>query len=156
MRRMTIRKRARMRYSDHVDELIALVRFLALTEAASRTPRGLARDLSLDRANVDAVLFGFPGIFRRSPNPVPTEEGPLPGFTLHCRYAQRDHEKRARAEDRAEVLPVLQAEYLRMMLQFISDQATAEQAGRQATGTLVVASLAALAATGGVIVQLFG
>jgi hypothetical protein len=137
------------RYSDHLDTLLALITYLALTQWRSRTPNALAMELFLPEDQITSVLNGFPGIFRKNPELHPTAVGGQPSYTLYGRYARR----RPRDMDSA-VLPLpkaaddliassapdpaqdgtgeeLDADSLRMLLDFVSDRARAEQESTQ-------------------------
>ncbi len=105
------------RYSKHLDVLIALVTYLALTSKKSRTAPGLASSLALEENDVRATFEAFPAIFRRSKNPSQDGE---PFFTLHARYALRDVD----AEDGP--LPDVRPELLKVLLDFVSQRAAAE------------------------------
>jgi hypothetical protein len=130
---------SRPRYSDHLDVLVALTTYLALTPWASRTVPGLARDLSLPPEDVRAAVEGFPGVFRRSRNLSAEGE---PYFTLHARYALR----KADTANEAQVLVELRSDLLSTVLAFIAQQAshesTFEQFSRQQRHTLHVTWLA--------------
>jgi hypothetical protein len=138
------------RYSDHLDMLLALISYLALTQWRSRSPNALAADLFLPEEQIFSVLDGFPGIFRKNPELHPTAVGGQPSYTLHARYARR----RPREIDSAAApaLPTaaneliassapdpaqdgtgeeLDADFLRMLLDFVSDQARAERESTQ-------------------------
>ena len=56
----------KLKYSDHIDVLVALVTHLAATSYKSRTPGGLATSLGLDPTKVKSALKGFRGLFRES------------------------------------------------------------------------------------------
>ena len=137
----------RPRYVDHLDTLIALATYLALTPKTSRTCRGLAIDLSLPEDEVRSALTGFPGVFRKSRN-LSSEGEPF--YTLHARYALRIADADAEAQDLAE----LRSDLLSALLQFASQQAAQESATdqfqRQLThslrGTWVAAGAAVVAA----------
>ena len=73
-------------YPKHLDTLIALVTYLALSVRKSRTAPGMATALSLDEDEVRTTLTTFTGISRRSTSA--SEKGEL-YFTLHARYALR-------------------------------------------------------------------
>jgi hypothetical protein len=142
------------RYSESLDILTALVTYLALTNRKSRTAPGLATDLSLPQAGVEAACAQFPGIFRRSARLSP--DG-LPYYTLHARYAMRT------ASDDESDLPELHGDLLRVVLEFLVARAQAEQAEahfalslksteRNARVAAMAALLSAVAAIAAVIV----
>lgn len=49
------------RYTHHLDVLMALITYLALTHQQSRTPPSLAGDLALEADDVAATFAAFPG-----------------------------------------------------------------------------------------------
>ena len=133
------------RYSDDLDMLLALITYLALTQWRSRSPNALATELCLPEDQVTSVLDGYPGLFRKNPELHPTSGGGQASYTLHARYARR----RPREMDSA-VPPLpkatnelvassapdpaqdgtgeeLDADSLRMLLDFVSDRGRAEQ-----------------------------
>jgi hypothetical protein len=136
-------------YSRHLDNLLALITYLALTRWRSRSPNGLSRDLGLDETAITTTLNGFPGLFRKSRSMYPTDAGPQSSYTLHARYAQR----RPRAADQStNVFPAttenlaslsdpestqdgtgeeLNADMLRALLDFVTEQARAERESYQ-------------------------
>lgn len=136
------------RYSDHLDLLLALITYLALTQWRSRSPNALATELCLPEEQIVSVLDGFPGLFRKNPELHPTAVGGQPSYTLHARYARR----RPREMDSA-VPPLpkaanelvassapdpaqdgtgeeLDADSLQMLLDFVSDRAQHGRHGR--------------------------
>ena len=136
------------RYYTHLDILLALITYMALTRWRSRSPNGLARDLGLDEAKIVTGLDSFPGLFRKSTELHPTAAGPQPSYTLHARYARR----RPMGVDPVSEVPAgsknlaalsdaeftqdgtgeeLDADTLRALLDFVSAQARAERESRQ-------------------------
>lgn len=126
--------------------LLALITYFGLAGWRSRSPNGLARDLGLDEHLITAALNGFPGLFRKG-SMYETAVGLQHSYTLHARYAQR----RPRSEPRGELQKgfdgrepslsdptgtqdgrgeELNAETLRALLDFVSDQARAERESR--------------------------
>ncbi|MFJ7969070.1 hypothetical protein [Streptomyces sp. NPDC096324] len=79
----------RSRYDEHLDLLIALITYMALTRWRSRSPNGLASDLGLLESDVKRTLDEFPGLFRKSANFYATALGPQNSYTLHARFARR-------------------------------------------------------------------
>jgi hypothetical protein len=142
----------RIQYSDHLDVLLALIAYFALAKWRSRSPNGLARDLGLAEERIQAALTGFPGLFRVGREPQPTAVGDQSTYTLHARYARRRHQlqepgpgavtENQDADERSRSLsdPVpqqdgageeLDADMLRALLDFVSQEARAEREGRQ-------------------------
>lgn len=140
------------RYSDHMETLIALTTYLALTPSKSRTAKNVAMDLSLPEDEVRATLDGFPGTFRRSVNRSDAGEH---FYTLHARYAMRAHDDAQDASAQAE----LRGEMLTTLLQFISHRAAQEgsmyqftrQSAQARVGMWIAASAAMIAAVTSVI-----
>lgn len=128
-----------LRYAEHLDHLIALTTYLALTPEVSRTPQGLARDLSLREDVARASLEGFPSIFRKSRRTSPEGER---YYTLHARYALRTGGPQANQAE-------LRSDLLSTVLLFISRQAEQELASahseRQQRQALVASIVAAVA-----------
>jgi hypothetical protein len=137
----------KLRYSDHLDILIALATYLALTPRMSRTSPGLAEGLSLPEVDVRNTLNGFPGVFRRSRNQSTDGES---YYTLHARYALRQTDAEADLQTVAE----LRSELLSTLLQFVSHQAAQEssvdqfqrQLAHSLRATWIAAGAAVLAA----------
>jgi hypothetical protein len=137
------------RYSDHLDMLLALISYLALTQWRSRSPNALAAELFLPEERIVSVPDGFPGLFRKNPGLHPTAVGGQPSYTLHARYARRRPREinsavpglpKAASELVASSAPdpaqdgtgeELDADFLRMLLDFVSDQARAERESTQ-------------------------
>ena len=131
-------------YSNHLDNLLALITYLALARWRSRSPNGLSRDLGIDESAITATLDGFPGLFRKSQEVFTTAAGPQNSYTLHARYAQR----RPRGFDPVAKVPAgtknlaalpdpessqdghgeeLNADTLRTLLDFVIERARAER-----------------------------
>ncbi len=81
---------AKLKYSDHLDMLVALVTHLSATRFKSRTPNRLANSLGLDQGEVTRVLTGFRGLFRES-RTTDSKTGEK-FYTLHLRYALRSQD----------------------------------------------------------------
>jgi hypothetical protein len=145
---------AKPRYSDHLDVLVALATYLALTPKTSRTIPWLAKDLSLPEAAVRTALEGFPGIFRRSRRPSSVGEH---FYTLHARFALRSTD----ADSETQALVELRSDLLSTVLQFVTQQAAQESSFEQfkhqqlqtlratwvAAGAAIVAAIMAAVAT---------
>lgn len=131
------------RYTDHLDVLLALVTYLALTSKRSRTPGNLARDLALPPDAVASSFENFPGLFRKSQNVSGEGEH---FYTLHARFALRGTEEDVPG-------PAMGTDLLRSLLDFISQRSQDEAAGTLADRTLrhanrntVIAAVAAVIA----------
>jgi hypothetical protein len=116
------------RYADHIDTLTALITYLALTDRKSRPSGPLADALSLPRENVLEVLDGFPSIFRKS-NRVDSTGNHF--YTIHARFALRPYD--GGDEDD---LPQVRADILKVLLEFVTENARAERAQRDLTSQL--------------------
>jgi len=108
-------------YSHHLDTIVALVSYLAITNAKSRTPSRLATDLSLDEKEVQFVLDNFKSLFRKSKKPSPQNTQYF--YTLHTRYAFRSQ---ATDDDDDVIREPLPPDYLSKILDFISNAAFIE------------------------------
>ncbi|MET8860724.1 hypothetical protein [Streptomyces sp. NPDC004579] len=161
----------RSRYDEHLDLLIALITYMALTRWRSRSPNGLASDLGLPESDVKRTLDEFPGLFRKSANIYVTAVGGQNSYTLHARFARR----RPRGVDPAGQQPPntqnlallsdpeptqdgsgeeLDADTLRALLDFVTGRADAERTAHLHSASqryvllgAVVASLVSLTAT---------
>lgn len=102
----TLRVTQDRRYSVHLDVLMALITYLALTGWRSRSPRGLSRDLRFDEGAILSALDGFSGLFRKSKDLYPTDIGPQHAYTLHARYARRRLRNPGHTTSRTACLPV--------------------------------------------------
>jgi len=111
-----------MRYSDHVDYLIASVIYLGTQPSWwARRAVHLAAELSLDEAQLLTVFDGFPGIFRKSGW---TDEDQRHFYSLQARYAQRtDYSAHEREID----IPPLQSDRIRLIYDFIVKSADDER-----------------------------
>jgi hypothetical protein len=71
-----------IRYSDHLDTLIALTTYLALVKERSRSPFGLTRDLGLEESEVTryARCRSQPPANGESEELAPEQLQSLPGF----------------------------------------------------------------------------
>lgn len=114
-----------MKYSDHIDYLIASVFYLATQRGWwARTPKMMAEELSLDEAKLKAVFDGFPGLFRKSPRPARYSETGQHYYSLQARYAQRDHyEEQEETTD----IPPLDTDKIRLLYDFILKSADDER-----------------------------
>ncbi len=143
------------RYSNHLETLIALVTNLAMTRHRSRTPRALAKYLSLDYGQVLYVLTSFKGLFRES---IAVTDNGEHYYTLQLRYARRWLEDEAPEDDNSALEEPLEADYLSTLLNFISGMIANEQASaRQYSenrAALIGAWVAAIAAIVAAIVIL--
>ena len=160
---------ASRQYDDHLDMLIALITYLGLTRWRSRSPNGLARDLSLDETAVTRTLTAFPGLFRRSPDTRPTDAGPQHSYTLHARYALRRQQIEL-ASTGPDTPPTslsdptdaqegtgeeLNAETLSALLDYVANQARAEREhSRHALGQWIAVLSAFVAAMAAVVAAL--
>ena len=112
----------KLKYSDHMDVLMALTSHLALTRKKSRTPSYLAKDLGVTKSEVETVLDGFSGIFRRSKNK--TKEGNEHFYTLHYRFALRSQ---ATDDDDKDIGQPLSDSQLSSLVNFITMMQNSER-----------------------------
>ncbi len=78
-----------MKYSEHLDVLLALISHLGLVDKKSRTPPVLAKYLGFPEEEIRNTLSTFHGIFRKAPKPSKSGQ---PFYTLQIRYALREKE----------------------------------------------------------------
>lgn len=109
-------------YSEHLDTLIALVTYLALTNSKSRTPSSLSKNLNLDQDQVNFVLENFKSLFRKSKTKSTTASEHY--YTLHARYAFRSHSNGEDDEDIAR--EPLSSDYLTKLIDFIVNKSEIE------------------------------
>ena len=135
-----------VRYSEHIDYLIASIIYLGTQRGWwARTPNRLAAELSLDEAKLTVVFDGFPGIFRKSAKPSETGQH---YYSLQARYALRaDYTE---GEERTDI-PTLPIETTRLIYDFVLKAADDERAlkrfttsNRIAVGAAVVSALTAI------------
>jgi hypothetical protein len=137
-----------MKYSDHIDYLLASVFYLATQRGWwARTPRRMAEELSLNEARLLAVFEGFPGIFRKSARPG--DEGQH-FYSLQARYAQRDHY--GQREEVTDIVP-LDTEKIRIIYDFIHKSAEDERTRwRAMVGNSIAVTAAVISALTAVVV----
>lgn len=111
---------ARPSYSRHLETLMAVVTHLAVHKWSIRQPRGIAKDLSIDEADVRDVLDTFKGLFRRSIKT--SDDHGAPFYSLHLRFARQGSDENQQ-QDKAP----LESEYLIPLLEFISENAREER-----------------------------
>ncbi|MCP4330461.1 MAG: hypothetical protein GY791_18720 [Alphaproteobacteria bacterium] len=139
-------------YSRHLETIIALVSYLAITSSKSRTAVLMANDLGLEAGEVKTVVETFKALFREAPDP----QGGPPYYTLHLRYAMRSQDgKDVEGEAEKSREPISDAK-LDSLLRFVvhkSEQETALVVARRSqwisVTCAVIAAMAALVATVG-------
>ena len=132
-----------MRYSTHIDYLVASVLYLGIQDYWwARSPKEMARERSLDETKLQAVFEGFPGIFRRSTR-LNADNGQHM-YSLQARYAQKDG--KTPPDKQISYIPPLDTEKIRMLLDFILKSADDERVGRRNRAGNLVAVLAAIVA----------
>ena len=110
-------------YSKHLDTLIALTSFLAMTNRKSMTPTRLSEALSLDSNEVSYVLENFKSLFRRSQRLSPKHKENY--YTLHLRYGLRGQGSDEDSDNDIAREP-LGHEYLNSLLEFITKKTESE------------------------------
>jgi|GEM_PF-4212271 len=87
-------------YSDHFETIVALVTYLAVCEIDDNaqekrdnvTVGEVAERLDLNKSEVELVLKGYKGLFRKSEEDYPTKNhGKQYRYSLLLRYAQRPY-----------------------------------------------------------------
>ena len=118
----------RMKYSDHVDILVALVTHLGMTRYKSRLPSKIAKYLDIDEGETVKVLENFKGLFRKS---IGVSSHGEHYYTLQLRYARRwldqEKDKDQDGEEEEEPREPIGAEYLSALLNFIISMVVQEQ-----------------------------
>jgi hypothetical protein len=139
-----------VRYSEHIDYLIAAVVYLGTSAAAwARTAPNMARDLSLDPEKLQAILDGFPGIFRKS---WQTDDDGLPYYSLQARYALRTEYGPVERSTEIDPLPV---ENVKLIYDFIQRSADDERAGwRTLIGNSIAVTAAVVSAATAILVAI--
>ncbi|HEX6612342.1 MAG TPA: hypothetical protein VF022_00555 [Rhodanobacteraceae bacterium] len=89
-----------------------------------RTPPNLSKALSIDESEIEQVLDGYKGLFRKSKK-VSKKTGKH-FYTLQIRYARQWLEERLE-DDEGEKKPPLEAEYLTTLLNFVTHKAAEEK-----------------------------
>ncbi|HEX6374943.1 MAG TPA: hypothetical protein VFZ91_04405 [Allosphingosinicella sp.] len=137
-----------MKYSDHVDYLVASVIYLATQRGWwARTPSAMAGELSLDENRLLTVFEGFPGLFRRSKRVSPNGQH---YYSLQARYAQRDEYQVK--EEVTDIFP-LETDKIRLIYDFILKSADDERTGRRwLVGNSIAVCAAVISAATAVIV----
>ncbi|GAG70467.1 unnamed protein product, partial [marine sediment metagenome] len=139
-----------VKYSDHLETIVALVTHLAMTRHKSRTPTILSSDLSLDHSEVSLVLNSFKGLFRES---IKTTKQKDSGYVEHyywlqLRYARWWLEEQQMFDEDNQA--PLEPEYIGMLLSFISamvEQEKAEERQTKVNYFSLTASICALVAS---------
>lgn len=137
-------------YSTHIDYLIASIFYLGTQSWWwARTPRKMARELSLDEEKLKSVFEAFPGIFRRSKD-VDEETGQHM-YSLQARYAQKDG--KTPPDARISYIEPLSTDKLRLLQEFVLRSAEDERAGRRAViGNSIAVTAAVISAAAAVYV----
>lgn len=96
-----------MRYSAHIDYLVASVLYLGIQDNWwARTPKAMAHELSLEETELRTVFEGFAGIFRKSH--IVDEATGQHMYALQARYAQKDG--KAPPDKRISYIPPLETD----------------------------------------------
>jgi hypothetical protein len=142
-----------MRYSDNIHYLVPAIHYLGTNSGWwARSPRELAKELSLNEQGLLAAFEGFPAIFRKSKLIDPQTRQHF--YALQARYAKRDGSDLGEQERVIDV-PPLPIEHLKLVLDFVLQMAEVERAGRRswissfvAVAAAVIAAVAAIIAAG--------
>ena len=142
-----------LRYSDHVDILVAAIQYLSRSGPWARTPSFMANELGLDAGQLKTVFDGFPGIFRKSRKPAKHTAGAEHYYSLQARYAQRpDYDK----SDRDTKINPLTPEEISTLLDFVLDAVRLEHERKHVSQTNLIAVTAAVVSSiSAVIAALF-
>jgi hypothetical protein len=109
-------------YTDYFDQLVALVTHLSATQRKSRTVPRLAVALGFTENEIEVVLTGFRGLFRRSRKPG--DDGYF--YTVHLRYARWSVRQGQHEEDDDSHEPLAPSE-ISALIQLISSMVSHEQ-----------------------------
>jgi hypothetical protein len=141
----------KMKYSDHFDTIIALISHLSMCKYDSRTLPNLSKDIGINNNEVEKVVNGFPGIFRKSINVSRSGEA---YYTLQMRYARRWRgmidEDEINEDPKAEESPFVEDEYISLLFEFVTNMVNQEKEDwrNRLTNTFtIVASLIAFIAS---------
>lgn len=135
-----------MKYSDNIDYLISSILYLGTHKSYwSRTPHGLAAELSLDEARLLLVFDSFPSIFRKSAKPGDHNQH---YYSLQARYAQREDSD----TNEPERIAPLDTEKLNLLFDFVLKMTEHERTDARARLTSWIAVGAAVVSAGAAIV----
>lgn len=152
-----------LKYSDHYEVIVSLVTYLAVCNRYSNrfdktidnaTSGWLANYLGFEEDEVDLVLGGYKGLFRRSRNKY---EGQY-RYSLLLRYAHRSYT----TQDKQDVSEPLSNEELFSLLNFVSNKVREEQEekhhidnSRNQKIAMYIAVFSALVAAGASLIAAF-
>lgn len=135
-------------YSKDVAILLALISHMSVGKKSQRTPRGLAKDLSIPEDEITSILRKYKSLFREASKPK--KGGDQKPFSLHLRYALQYEVD----EDESTVKPPLPSEHVTALIDLVTGFANAEKGWNihlivslVAAGVAVIAAL--IAAFGG-------
>jgi hypothetical protein len=147
-RNIFLSREINLRYSDHIDYLVSSLVYLGSHSYYwARSPSNLAKELSLDAARLQEVFDGFPGLYRRSVRLSETGER---YYAVQARYAQREGGDTADPDQISYIAP-LSSERLQLVINFVTQSAEAERAGRRAWITNSISMFAAIIAAGSAV-----
>ena len=147
------RRGTRLKYSDHVDILVAAIQYLSRSGPWARTPSFMANELGLDADQLKTVFDGFPGIFRRSRQPAKHTDGTEHFYSLQARFAQRADYS---TSDRETKINPLTPEEIAQLLEFVLDAVRLEHERKHVSQTNLIAVTAAVVSSiSAVIAALF-
>ena len=141
-----------LRYSDHVDILVAAIQYLARSGPWARTPTFMASELGLDAGQLKEVFNGFPGIFRKSRQPAKHTDGTEHYYSLQARYAQRPDYSQS---DRETNINPLTPEEITTLLDFILDAVRLEHDRKHVLQTNLIAVTAAVVSSISAVIAAF-
>jgi hypothetical protein len=109
----------------------------------------MARDLALDSTKLQAVLDGFPGLFRKSRQ---TDDAGNPFYSLQARYALRTEYGPV---ERSTKIPPLPVESVKLAYDFILRSADDERSARRTfVGNTIAVTAAVVSAFTAIIVAI--
>jgi hypothetical protein len=140
---------AQPNYNRNYETLMAVVTHLAVGKWATRQPKGIANDLSIDESEVRTVLKEFKGLFREFTKTSKDHGDHF--YALHLRHSRQANDENKDAERGP-----LESTYLFPLLEFISRKSAQEtQQGVAMKVALLTASISLVASTASLIVSLY-
>jgi hypothetical protein len=105
-----------MRYAKNVDYLVSSILYLGThTYYWARSPRALAKELSVDEKKLQVIFDSFPGLFRKSHRLAPHGQH---YYALQARYAQREGGDTDDPEQVSYIAP-LGADMMKVLLDYV-------------------------------------
>jgi hypothetical protein len=124
-----------MRYSTHIDYLVGSIIYLGTSQFWwGRTPSNLAEELNWDAATLKDTLEAFPGLFRKSRDPLNNNEH---SYSLRARYAQYKAKNGEEPKVVSDIPPV-SMDKLKVIIDFVQKMSEYEQTNVRARHTNIL------------------